>query len=171
VRRRLIIAGAGAVAGLAGCHASPQIDVARIDPPRQTADGYELPFELEATNRNPFELPLLTVSYELWLEGERVFEGRRSGEATLRREGTQSLSLPVAVALAPGEAPPAGVTPYRLRGTVRYHTPGALARSLFDARLSRPSTSFDVRGEIDFGAGETGQPGAAGAGAGSAGGG
>src|SRR5690606_12682216 len=95
-------------------------------------------------------IPLLTIDYELWLEGERVFEGRRSGEATLRREGAQLLQLPAAVPLAPGEPAPAGAAPFRLRGTIDYQTPGALSRSLFDARLVRPSTTFDLRGEIDF---------------------
>src|SRR5690606_17773821 len=122
--------------------------------------------DLAATNRNPFELPLLTVRYELWLAGERVFEGRRSGEATLRREGTQLLTLPAAAPLAPGEAPPAGPVPYRFRGTPRPPTPGALAGSLFDARLSRPSASFDVRGELEL---APSPPGAAGDEAGSAG--
>lgn len=158
-----MMAAAGAAA-LGGCHASPQIDVAQVRPLEQTADGYALEFDLAATNHNSFELPLLTVSYELWLGGERVFEGRRSGEATLRREGTQLLTLPAAAPLAPGEAPPAGPVPYRLRGALRYHTPGALARSLFDARLSRPSAAFDLRGELVFAPG----PGAAGDEAGSA---
>lgn len=146
----VLIAGCALITAAAGCHAPPQLDVIAHSPVRQTPDGYALAFDLEATNRNAFELPLLTISYELWLEDQRVFEGRRSGEATLRREGTQPLSLPVAVKLADGEAAPAGLAPYRLRGTVRYHTPGALSRSLFDARLVRPSADFDLRGEIDF---------------------
>lgn len=139
-------------AALAGCHAPPRIELSRAEPLEQTEQGRAVRFDLAATNRNRFELPLLTISYELWLEGERVFEGRRSGEATLRREGTQMLRLPAAVPLAPGAPARAGRAPFRLRGTINYQTPGALSRSLFDARLVRPSTSFDLRGEIDFGA-------------------
>lgn len=150
MRRPILIA--ALLAALGGCHAPPRLQVVGLESVQHTPDGYALDFRLEAINRNSFELPLLTISYELWLEGEQVFEGRRSGEATLRREGAQPLWLPVAVALAPGQRAPRGAVPYRLRGTVRYHTPGALSRSLFDARLVRPSEGFDLRGEIDFAA-------------------
>lgn len=139
-------------AALAGCHARPQVALSGAEPLEVTEQGYAVRIALAATNRNDFELPLLTIHYELWLEDERVFEGQRSGEATLRREGTQLLHLPAAVSLAPGEAAPAGAAPFRLRGTINYQTPGALSRSLFDARLVRPSSTFDLRGEIDFAA-------------------
>ncbi|MFG0284836.1 MAG: LEA type 2 family protein [Phycisphaerales bacterium JB039] len=151
-----------AAAGLCGCHAAPRLDVQRVRLTDETPAGYALEFDLEATNTNEFELPLLTINYDLFLDGERVFEGRRSGEATLRREGAQTLTLPAAIPLAEGETAPSGVVDYRLRGTMRYLTPGALARSLFDARLSRPKVIFDHRGQIEFddqGTGPDGDPG------------
>ncbi len=152
----LLVPGLGLVSVLGGCHTPPQLEVAAEQARAHTEDGYALEFVLFATNPNPFELPLLTIDYELWLDGERVFEGRRWGEATLRREGTQTLRLPAAVPVAPGApggaegAAPGRVATYRLRGQMRYLTPGALAQSLFDARLSRPSVGFDARGEVDL---------------------
>ena len=146
---RLVIL-ATAAALLCGCHAAPRIELQGVHLTEETPDGYALDFDLEATNTNAFELPLLVVNYALWLDGERVFEGRRSPEATLRREGSQTLTLPAAVPLEPGATAPSGTVDYRLRGTLRYVTPGALARSLFDARLSRPKVIFDHRGQIDF---------------------
>lgn len=135
---------------LTGC-AAPKgpavevVDAALVD---LTDDGLVLRFALDAHNTSADPVPLREIDYTLRLDGKVVFRGTRSAEATIRRYGTQTLALPVAIPFA--DAPPSGQIPYELTGTIAYIPPGAFAEILFDADLVRPTISFKDRRRIDF---------------------
>lgn len=137
---------------LGGCgftHTPPSFEVVGARLAERTPEGIVLEFDLDATNTNGVELPLRQARYTLSLDGRTVFTGTRSPEATLRRFGTQRLTLPASIPLA--DAPETtGMHEYRLDATVSYLTPGVLADLLFDSRVYRPSVSFSDRGQIDF---------------------
>lgn len=139
---------------LTGCgHTPPTFEVVGARLADRTPEGVVLEFDLDATNTNAEELPLRVASYTLSIDGERVFTGERSPEATLRRFGTQRITLPAAIRVDdPGaaDALTTGRHRYRLNGTVTYLAPGVLFDVLFDARIYRPSISFSDTGEIDF---------------------
>lgn len=142
-----------AAALFTGCsrYKHPGLSVAEVKMTEETASGYVLEFVLDTRNDNPEPLPLREVRYSLTLEGREVFSGVRSAQATLRRFGTQRISLPAAVPLEPGATPPRGVVRYGLDGELSYVTPGQIARILFDTRVRRPRVGFHERGELDLG--------------------
>lgn len=137
---------------LAGCSAydAPRIGVAGARISQETPDGVVIDFTLDATNPNEVDLPLERVRYTLRLNGRRVFEGTRSAEATVRRLGTQQLTLPAAIDLG-RFATPEGDVEYELTGSVVYVTPGEIAQLLFDAEVRKPRAAFRHRGTLDFG--------------------
>lgn len=114
-----------------------------------------LTFELSAGNENDVSLPLRQMTYDLELDGKRVFSGTRSPEATLTRLRTHRVTLPAVVRVDESRPRPTGVVPYRLRGTLTYVTPGAFAETLFDAGVRRPTVDFSENGSIDFGDGRS----------------
>jgi len=138
---------------LAGCssYAPPRLTLTRALVTQESKDGLVVSFSLDALNTNSVELPLTEVRYTLYLNGSPVFFGVRSPEATLRRLGTQSISFPAVIALAPGEQAPTGAVPYSLEGRLGYLAPGSLAQVLFDLRFRRPTVAFHESGTLDFG--------------------
>lgn len=146
----------GVGAALAGCSAyrSPEIEVTGARVAQETSQGMVIDFTLNASNANEVDLPLERVTYTVRLNGERVFAGTRSAEATVRRLGTQGFVLPAAIDLTTFD-PPAGEVPYEITGSVVYVTPGEIAQILFDVGVRRPRSTFRQRGTLDFGAGET----------------
>ncbi len=118
----------------------------------RTPEGVAMNFTLDAYNENDIALPLRDVTYSVLIDGEEVFRGTRSAEATLRRRGVQQIRLPAVIALDPGEPVPTGTREYRLRGSVTYVTPGKIAELLFDTGVRVPTASFETEGEIDLGA-------------------
>lgn len=137
---------------LAGClrsAAPPTLTVTGARVVERSAGIAVVEFDIAARNDNDIELPLRNVRYSLSLEGETVFTGSRSPEATIRRFGSQSITLPVVVPL---ESLPADQRElaYRLSGRITYLVPGALAELLFDSRVSRPTASFEDRGTLEL---------------------
>jgi hypothetical protein len=135
---------------LGGCTSTrpPKLTVTSAALTERTADGMVLTFTVEADNMNPDPLPLRDVTYQVTLDGHSVFGGVRSAEATVRRFGTQSFTLPAAVPLS-GPAPE-GTVPYTIQGSIKYLVPGALAETLFDIHVIRPSTDFAGAGVVDL---------------------
>ena len=142
---------------LAGCSAydAPKIDIVGARITQETAQGVVLDFTLDATNTNEVDLPLERVRYALRLNGQRVFSGTRSAEATVRRLGTQQFMLPAAIDLAEFDMPEGDVE-YELSGSVVYVTPGEIAQILFDAGVRKPRSSFRQSGTLDFSTGQLG---------------
>ncbi len=146
------VVGPCALLALAGCSGltPPSFAVQSVAITEQTSDGVVLTFTVEGENRNAEPLPLREVEYALWLDGREVFRGKRSAEVTLSRFSTRTISLPVAAPTEAGGWSPTGVLPYHFSGTVIYETPGAIAETLFDASVRRPSASFAESGSLDF---------------------
>lgn len=146
------VASGCALALLGGCagFTEPKFSVERVQVVEQTPEGAVLLFSLAGENRNPDPVPLREVRYELWLDGEKVFEGRRSAQLTLNRYGEQTLVLPVATPLEPDSPVLTGVTPYRFSGTVEYERPGAISETLFENNLIRPKAGFSESGRLNF---------------------
>src|SRR5690349_17746323 len=83
-----------AVAGVGGCsYAPPQLSVTGAHITEETPEGIVVRFQLDALNTNSVELPLREVHYTLMIDGQPVFSGLRSPEASLRRLGTQQISF------------------------------------------------------------------------------
>jgi len=132
---------------IGGCfHKSPQLAVVDAQVTEATQAGVVLSFELEAANYNTFELPLREVRYTVFLDGQRIFRGVRSPEATLRRRGTQLVRLPAAIPTS--TTIPTGDVDYRIEGRIKYVTPGPLADVLFDAGVVEPTERFTQVGSI-----------------------
>lgn len=131
---------------LTGCGAAPRASV-RPSPVVDTSPGaVVLAFDVAIENPGRVELPLRTVRYALRVDGRRVFEGARSAEATLPREGAQTVELPVPVRW---EDLPQGQAEYELRGSIGYRRPAVFLRALADAGLYRPRVRFTHNGTLD----------------------
>lgn len=146
----------GTAALLTGCTfiKSPEFGLVGVEQTERTGDAAVLLFHLEATNDNKRELPLRRARYWLTLDGEEVFRGERTAEATVREFGTQPFDLPVVVRadrfdLSRLDA--SGALPFELSGKVEYLTPGRLADVLFDQGLHRPKAKISVRGMLEVG--------------------
>lgn len=141
-----------AALAIGGCSSvkPPRFEAVSARPAGQTADGVVLVFELRATNDNPKPMPLRVADYTLYLDGEPVFTGQRSPEATIRRYGTQTFELPAVIPFA--TAAPSGLIPYEIAGTVSYLEPGRLSELLFDSEVKVPKAGLSVGGTIDFAA-------------------
>jgi hypothetical protein len=157
---RCTAAVAAASLGLWGCspYKAPVLDMTGVAPLEESPEGFVVKFSLSARNDNEVPLPLRMVEYEVRLgpagpDGwTGSFRGVRSAEATLRADGTQTIVLPAAFSLEPGQRVPEGPVPYRFSADLQYITPGALADVLFDTGVRRPTVSFNRDGVIDFGA-------------------
>ena len=114
----------------------------------RTDEGLKLEFTLAGFNASDEPLPLRAVDYTLNVDGKTVFNGSRSAEHTLPAGGTQAIVLP---AVVPLEALGSGASPrYVLSGQIEYSKPGALADTLFDAKLIRPKIAFSDRGTLEL---------------------
>jgi hypothetical protein len=151
----LLVLGTLACAVLTGCstYDAPTLSVASARITQETAAGMVIDFGVDASNTNDFEVPLERVSYTLRLDGQRVFTGTRSAEATVRRLGSQRITLPAAIDLDKYQLP-TGDVEYELSGSVVYVTPGEIAELLFDAGVRRPKAKFRHRGTLDFSEGQ-----------------
>lgn len=141
-------------ATLPGCtnFAAPEIRVVDARVAEQSPQGVSIAFVMEGANSNSEEIPLQLVRYTLDVDGRRVFSGERMAEATLRRFGTQTFILPVAVPWddLPERSPDEGARRYRLAGSLQYIAPGALAEVFFDTGVRRPSVRFAAEGDLTF---------------------
>lgn len=141
----LLLALWGALA-MCGCVTRPTARVEGVEVSRTTDEAAVLSFTVVAQNAGETELPLRMVDYTLTIDGERVFRGRRSAEATLSRKDQQTVELPTPVAW---DDLPVREVRYRLRGRMGYTLPGIFWQAMFDAGLYRPHASFDYEGTID----------------------
>lgn len=144
-------------AGLGGCSTAkpPRFETHLASVTATTNEGVAFEFLLDAYNDNDFGLPLRTLDYQLDIDGQTVFRGTRSAEATIRANGQHPVrvtaSAPVGQSADTGERlDVSGLRQYVLTGSVTYVTPGAFAELLFDQGVRVPSQSFRVEGQIDI---------------------
>lgn len=147
--RGLVLTLAPIALALGGCssYSDPSIKVLEARAAERSAEGVVLNFVVEGSNPNDVALPLRSVQYSVFVNDQRVFDGVRSPEATLRRFGTREIELPAAIPA--GQVPALdSTTTYRIEGVMEYTTPGALAELLFDNDLRRPKVTFSGRGTL-----------------------
>jgi hypothetical protein len=139
--------------GLAGCssYTDPTLRVAGAGVADEGPGALVLDVTIAAQNRNHVELPLREIEYTVSIDGREVFRGVRSPEATLRRLGEQTFTVP-AVLVYDGPRP-VGPHEFEIEGEVRYITPGELAQALFDTGVRRPTVRFSDRGRVELGDG------------------
>lgn len=136
---------------MGGCSsvAKPTVAVESAALGATSDEAQVLDFALRLDNENREPLELDEFYYTLVINGETVYRGRRSAQATLSARGGKSISIP---AVVPAEALAAGggSVSYALSGRVWYRSPGELADILFDAGLYRPNVSFGTEGRLDL---------------------
>jgi hypothetical protein len=153
VRSRSIARALGSLAllpALAGCssYSSPTLQVSEARVVERSPEASVVHFTIAAQNANDVELPLRSITYTLARGGRPVFSGLRSPEATLRRIGTQTFTIPAVIPAS--EA--AGPQSYTLQGTLEYITPGSIAQVLFDTGVRRPNVAFSEEVSLDLSA-------------------
>lgn len=140
-----------AAAMLGGCSSTsrPVFQVTDATSTARTDQGVALLFTIDATSQNRDAMPLRMVRYDLKLNGDRVFSGLRSPEATIPPFGMQQFTLP---AVIPADRLPQGATQaeYELTGTVSYIEPGRLNEILFEQDVRVPKASIGGSGTIRF---------------------
>ncbi len=139
-------------APLVGCssHRAPTLIVSDVKVVDRTSDGVVLRVSINAENRNEIELPLREMRYTLKLSDGSQFSGVRSAEASLRRLGTQTITVPASFPIAQGAAAWDGAAKYEFSGDLSYITPGEFAQVLFDTGVRRPSVSFRSEGTVEM---------------------
>jgi hypothetical protein len=143
----MVLAGAAVLAGCSGAR-PPGLLVQSAELTERTDAGMVITFTMLADNQNPDPLPLRDATYTVSLGGQRVFSGTRSAQATVSRFGTQTFTLPASVPAALASS--ASQEPFVISGSIKYLVPGALAETLFDIHVIRPSTDFGGRGLVDL---------------------
>lgn len=141
----LCAAGAIAATGCIGA-ATPEVRIANIAVADRTDEGVVLKVAIEGANRSHSDLELRSVRYWMELDGSRVFEGRRSPQATFSALGVQSFEVPVAIPI--DEAPMGEEARYSFGASIQFVAPGPLARTFFDLGVRRPSVRTSSAGEI-----------------------
>jgi hypothetical protein len=140
-----VIALVAAIFLLAGCktYRDPSIDVVSATIANTTSEGSVIDFVLDLENPNHVPLRLIDVDYSVWVNGQRVFSGTRSAEASLPPSEQQQIRIP-AVAPASVGAPAS----FSISGAVKYSKPGELARILRDMGLPSPRAGFNGQGNV-----------------------
>ncbi len=138
---------------LLGCSrfAAPRIEVVDASVEAQTDIAVQIGLVVEITNPNDEPIKLLACDYDLFVEGQRVYGGRRASEETLNQRSRRRLVFPAVVRYEqlhwPQTAPPSFA--YRVSGTLHYSTPGELAETLLDTGLRRPKQGFSGKGTVE----------------------
>lgn len=148
-----VVVFAGAALALGGCssYSDPTLRVAGAGVTDEGTGALVLNVTIAAQNRNHVELPLREIDYTVSIDGREVFHAVRSPEATLRRLGEQTFTVPAVVTYS-GERPK-GLHEFEIEASVKYVTPGELAQALFDTGVRRPTVRFTDRGRVEFGDG------------------
>lgn len=137
------------IIALGGCKGtqSPSVTVvsAQLGQSTEYAATVNLWLHLENPNDEPLEL--LEFDYDVDVDGKQVYQGKRSAQMTLAQLSTRDVQIPAVIpfdkiALPGGGGAMLEGSEVRVKGTLRYVLPGALAQTLFDTGARRPRVSF-----------------------------
>lgn len=146
---RLASAALAPLALLAGCAHDPPVVMLRearlVD---RTAEGAVVEFTFQADNDDHRAFPLRDAWCTLRLGGREVATVHRSPEATLRRMGSQTFAIPIAI---PAASLPTGPTAFEVWGEVTYLVPGPLSEAMHDSGVRTPAVGLRGEGTIDLG--------------------
>jgi hypothetical protein len=143
-------------ASFAGCTGTrdPSIDITGARLGEATDEALTLQIALRLENPTAEALELLEFEYQVEVDGKTAYRGVRSAEMTLARQSAREIEIPAVVNLSEIEwaSPTAGSLPqsaeFRVHGTLRYLLPGAIAQTLFDIGLQRPSAPVRGSGTV-----------------------
>jgi hypothetical protein len=136
-----------------GCatYRKPSVVVVDASPGTATDEAMTFDIHLDVANPNMASLRLMDFRYEIAIDGQPVFRGRRAAEATLASLDQRQLTIPAAVPFeAVGwnrNAPPHSAR-YSVTGSLQYIKPGQLAQILRDMGWPSPRASFTGSGEV-----------------------
>jgi len=135
------------MAAIAGCTTAtaPSVSMSGMSVAFDEPEGSVMWFELTVVNTNAVDLPLAEARYSVVVDGETVFRGVRSAEATAPAKGEATIRLPASAPNSSGVGPGSTVT---IQGRLTYLTPSRLAEVLFDADIFRPEKSFTASATI-----------------------
>ncbi|MBC8523369.1 hypothetical protein H8D29_05525 [PVC group bacterium] len=126
------LSGCGVRAPIAQYHAS-QLTAS-------TPDAISLVVEFNISNTNDEPIHLLQYKYLVTVNNSTVYHGLAQSQRTLPRWSTVAATIPVVIPreylLATNDLS------WRLSGSLEYVSSGALAETLLDSRLWKPSTSI-----------------------------
>ena len=134
---------------LVGCNKAiaPSFQAVGVEEIERDSDRSVIAFTVRAMNPNADPIPLRTVSYQVQINGDTVFQGFRSPETTLHKFSDSEFVLP---AVVPIEYLNGSIDSARA-GSVQYIPPGRLSEVLFDAEVSVPEAILDLEGAIAAG--------------------
>jgi len=120
--------------------AAPSVSVSGVEVTEVAENGTAMRLHLTLTNPNDVPLPLRTARYRIETDGA-AYAGSTPANATVPKNGNQTLALPAAVAAPPGQN-------YRVTGSVEYVPPGEVRTVLTDLSIPLPTAGFSGRGEL-----------------------
>ena len=145
----LIIATIVPATGCSIVYRPPSIAVMEATVTERTDEALRLDIELALSNPNDEPLELREFVYEVSLDGESVYTGRRAAEATLSARSEKRIALPAVIRFDGLKTVP-GAAGWSVRGSVLYLTPTVLAEILLDADLYEPRAGFQGDGQADL---------------------
>ena len=147
IRNCCAIAAISALPLLTGCATAtpPSVSMSGMSVSFDEPDGSVMWFELTIENTDTVDLPLAEARYSVMVDGETVFRGVRSAEATAPAMGNATVRLPASAPDGSGIEPGAKVT---IQGRLTYLTPSRLSEVLFDADIFRPEKGFSASATI-----------------------
>ena len=133
---------------LGGCgvnlrQVATRVDSIQID--EQTDEGVRVLVTVVAENPNDIPLPIVQAKYEVEVVGAKTFKFTDLPTATIPPHGTQTITLPAALAMSGGDA--SGHL-YKITGSLVYEPPGEIRKLLTEYGVSLPAASFKSRGEL-----------------------
>ena len=133
--------------GLGGCATAkaPSMTLTDVTVSYDEPDGAVLWFAFDVVNSDVVDLPLAEARYSVSVDGQTVFRGVRSAEATAPARGVARIRLPASAPYAADIQPGDAVT---IRGRLTYLTPSRLSEVLFDADVFRPEKTFTASATI-----------------------
>jgi LEA14-like dessication related protein len=111
----------------------------------QTDEGVRVLLTVVAENPNDMALPIVQAKYEVALPGAQTFKFTDLPKATIPANGSQTITLPAALALAGTDA--TGEI-YKVTGSLVYEPPGEVRKLLTEYGVSLPAASFKSTGTL-----------------------
>ncbi|MHB1157873.1 MAG: hypothetical protein ACYC26_13680 [Phycisphaerales bacterium] len=123
--------------------ATPTVTLDGVEIVDRTPEGARALIHLTLTNDGDVPLPLTDANYSLTL-ANATYSGGTNPNATLPAKGSQSITLPAAVAGSPADVP--NGCSYTLSGSLHYEPPGQIRQVLTDIGVPLPSVGFNGNG-------------------------
>lgn len=133
---------------LGGCgvnlrQVATRVDSVQID--EQTDEGVRVLVTVIAENPNDIPLPIVRAKYEVELAGAESFKFTDLPTATIPAHGTQTITLPAALAIAGGNV---SGNQFKVTGSLIYEPPGEIRKLLTEYGVSLPAASFKAQGAL-----------------------